>query len=64
MQMNVGMTSKEFLHLRGFVRGEIIGDEVDFFTLGLMGHEVREKPQIPPRCGAERFCPGHRPCGC
>jgi len=25
MQMNVGMTSEEFLDLRGFVRGEIIG---------------------------------------
>src|SRR6476619_1723360 len=43
MQMNVGMTSKEFLHLRGFVRGEIIGDEVDLFTLGLMGNRSERK---------------------
>lgn len=45
--MNVGMTSEELFDLRGFVRGEVISDDMDFLMLGLMSDEVGEECYEP-----------------
>jgi hypothetical protein len=50
MQMNVGMTSEELFDLRSFMGREIIGDDVDFLTVGLMSDEVRKE--------SHEFCRG------
>ena len=40
MQMYVGMTGKELFDFGRFVRGEIVGDDMDLFALGLMSDDI------------------------
>lgn len=41
--MSVAVHGQEFAHLRGLVGREIVGDDVNLFALGLVGHDVGEK---------------------
>ena len=40
MQVDVGVTGKELFDLGRFVRGEIVGDDMDLFALGLMSDDI------------------------
>ena len=41
--MNVDMGGQEFVNVLGLVGREVVGDHMNFLTLGLVGHDVGEK---------------------
>ena len=43
MQVHVGLFGQELLDLFGLVRREVVEDDVDVLTLGLVCNEFREK---------------------
>ena len=55
MELDVRMRVQELAHLRGFVRREVVADDMDFFALGLARADIGEKSDElgagVPRCG-------------
>ena len=41
--MNLRMVGQELVDRRSFVRGEVVGDQVDFFALGLTRYKLGQK---------------------